>query len=627
MSQAKRTTWSTTDWPSHESHVQRYQRRIFKAAHLGNTRKVRYLQQRLIRSYPAKLIAVHTVTTDTQWRPPGMGKLVKTTDVEWFRMAKSLRLNGAAVTRRLASPSRGRGEKPLGLPILQDLAKQALAKLALEPEWEAYFEPNVYGFRPGRTCQDAVEAIFSNLHHGIDKLVYIDAPWKRFGNVDTIALIDKLGTFPLMARQIKAWLRAGVLQDTRPGVPPRTYGVNAHHLRGTSRNGVVGVRPDGVVGRIPNDSGDGVVRVGTIIGPLLANIALHGLETHLKTYVGGRNFPKPHPGSGRGRKPKEVALGITTYEGDLVITHRNPEIMTAVLDEARTWLARIGLQPDASCKMIPRWTSQSFVFSGFNVITVRRHDRIRVVIRPSRATVAYLVRDLHDVITRNRSVSAYTLIEKLRPRLVTWANYYRYCECSGTFHRVDNVVYQQLRAWTLRRANRVGRRVTMQKYFPSAVIRYNGVLHRVNWAFSGRQKVRGALRPRTVYLPKLAWTQSESWAKVRGKASVYDGDSAYWFRRNSRFISLSPNVVRLFNRQGGRCPWCGRTITAGIPLEVDHVEPLSHGGSRRESNLQLLHRACHIQKSRRDRLQEPDEGKSFTSGSEDESSRKRVGLV
>ncbi len=48
---------------------------------------------------------------------------------------------------------------------MHDRAKQALVKAALEPEWEARFEPNSQGFRPGRSCHDAISAIFNQIRY------------------------------------------------------------------------------------------------------------------------------------------------------------------------------------------------------------------------------------------------------------------------------------------------------------------------------------------------------------------------------------------------------------------------------------------------------------------------------
>lgn len=147
-------TWNKIEWGNSYKIVRRSQRRIFKASQLGDKRKVKQLQQRLIRSSHAKLLAVNQVTT--------LNKGKNNTSLESFgfinpsmklRLAKTLNLNGkASLVKRLAIPI-----------TIQDKAKQALAKLALEPEWEAKFEPNSYGFRPGRSSYDAIEAIFLNL--------------------------------------------------------------------------------------------------------------------------------------------------------------------------------------------------------------------------------------------------------------------------------------------------------------------------------------------------------------------------------------------------------------------------------------------------------------------------------
>ena len=576
MSQNSNLTWDTNVREA-RVHVQRLQRRIFKAALKGDLRTLRALQQRLIRSDHAKHLAVHQVTSRNRGkRTPGVDGVVLTTPSQKQALAKNLRINGkAAPIRRVSIPKPGcRTTRPLGIPTIQDRAKQALAKLALEPEWEARFEPNSYGFRPGRNAHDAIEAIFNNLHHGVDKMVY-DADIRQcFDTIDHAALLRKLNTFPLMARQVRAWLQADVMGEFV--VTPRD------RQAGTPQGGV--------------------------ISPLLANVALHGLETHLKSRVSERAMPKPHPAAARGSRAKRNALGVVRYADDFVLIHRNPEIMAVMIQETRSWLATVGLTISEEKSRV-RWASQGFRFLGFQVTNVRRHGRTRVKITPSKEAVSRLTQKTHDLIVRRRSASAYDLIQSLRPVLIGWANYYRYCECSAAFSRVDNVVYQQLRAWTNRRAVRIGREATMRKYFPhDRTYVARGRTHRSNWIFSGVRCGRRGL-PERNHLPKISWIASESWVKVQGTSSVYDGDRSYWDRRSQRHGSLSPRVSDLIIRQKGRCAWCNQAFIVGEPTDVDHIIPQSRGGSHRKTNLQLLHRACHILKSRSDDLQEPDDGK------------------
>src|SRR5262249_22806013 len=165
---APNDSWENLPWFLLEQDLFRLQKRIYQTSLRGDYPSIRSLQKLLLSSRAAKLIAVRRVTQDN------MGK--KTAGVDGIRsvppehrleLADSLRLDGeAAPVRRVYIPKPGSEElRALGIPTLRDRALQALVKLALEPEWEARFEPNSYGFRPGRSAHDAVEAIFKGIKH------------------------------------------------------------------------------------------------------------------------------------------------------------------------------------------------------------------------------------------------------------------------------------------------------------------------------------------------------------------------------------------------------------------------------------------------------------------------------
>jgi len=487
-------TWNDINWEDSYNIVRRSQRRIFKASQLGDKRKVRYLQQRLIRSPYAKVIAVQQVTTLNKGKnTPRVDGFVPTTPRMKLTLAKNLHLNGkASLVKRVWIPKPGKTEKrPLGIPTIQDRAKQALAKLALEPEWEAKFEPNSYGFRPGRSCHDAIEAIYTNLRHKVDKLVYDADIRKFFDRISHKAIIDKLESFSLMEKQVQAWLQAGIMEE---------YVNTPRVSTGTPQGGV--------------------------ISPLLANIALHGLEEHLKNYVSSRDFPKPHSTAARETRAKRTALGVIRYADDFVIIHRNPEIMEKVIVETKNWLTNIGLEISEEKSRL-RWASQSFNFLGFQIILVKRQKEIRVKITPAKENVKALTDKTRSIIQNNKSASSYKLIYLLRPVLIGWGNYFRYCECKETFKKVDNVVYNQLRAWVLRRATRQGRIVTMRKYFPEGrEYRFQNRTYKANWIFSGSQVGKGG-KPVNVYLPKISWISSKSFVKVTDSSSAYDSNHVY----------------------------------------------------------------------------------------------------
>merc|ERR1711933_344010 len=157
-----------------EFRVKRYQTRIYKASRDNNSYKIRCLQKRLLRSLDAKLMAIKQVTTLNKVKKiPGVGQK-RFTDNEKSKLVQKLRLDGKVLT--IKSVYFGKPEKkdkrllPGSISVIsnyfvEDRAKQALCLLALEPEWEARFESNSYGFRPGRSCHDAIKSIFINLQN------------------------------------------------------------------------------------------------------------------------------------------------------------------------------------------------------------------------------------------------------------------------------------------------------------------------------------------------------------------------------------------------------------------------------------------------------------------------------
>ncbi|MEO1561525.1 MAG: reverse transcriptase/maturase family protein [Cyanobacteria bacterium J06632_19] len=205
-------------------------------------------------------------------------------------------------------PKPGKKEKrPLGIPTIEDRAKQALIKLALEPEWEAKFESNSHGFRPGRSTHDAIEAIRIVIS-GKPKYV-LDADIAQcFDRINHIRLLDKINTTPKFRRQIKAWLKGGVMennvfQDTESGTPQ-----------------------------------------GGICSPLLANIALHGMQKLIESqYPAHSNGTIKRFRSKFGRddvsQPK-----LIRYADDLVIICDEKRVILHCRQLIEDWLSEIGLE-------------------------------------------------------------------------------------------------------------------------------------------------------------------------------------------------------------------------------------------------------------------------------------------
>lgn len=561
--------WKTVVWQSVEQRINRVQRRLYKASLNGNQKLVHWLQKSLINSIDAKLLAVRLVTTfnKASYAKMGVDRKQYTNDRLKEALVRTLRIDGKAQPiRRVWIPKPGKKEKrPLEIPTIRDRAKQALAKLALEPEWEARFEPNSYGFRPGRRTQDAIEAIFLSLHHKYPKWVYNADISKCFDRINHDVLLEKIQTFPKMREQISAWLKAGIMEGYENNPKSITYPTQ------------------------------GTPTEGKGVSPLLANIALHGLEFHLKEFVGKLKI-KPKENSNRGVVAREKALSVIRYADDFVLIHVNKNIMDLCIQETSRWLSHIGLEINEQ-KSSLRCGNQSFLFLGFQIIQVVCKGKYKVKITPSKIKIKNLLDKVRNIIQNNKATSSFNLINMLRPVILGWANYFKYSECKNIFNKIGHLIFQKLRAWVFRRDTRNGRIRVRDKYFPKGKqYNFGGSIHKDNWTLCGQQKSKcGILKEN--HLPSITWVKSEKFVKVKGTKSPYDGDYIYWTLRLKKYASLSIQVRTLLRKQTAICAICKIPFTCLDKMEIDYIIPRSKGGVDLYINKQLLHRSCHITKT------------------------------
>src|SRR6266699_96630 len=299
--------WSNIPWRKPERYVYRMQKRIYKAKQRQDTRTVRGLKRVLKRSKAAKTLAVRQVTQDNRGkRTAGIDGVKNLNAAERLAMVTTLSLSGkASPVRRVWIPKPDKDEKrPLGIPTMTDRARQALAKMVLEPEWEAVFEPNSYGFRPGRSCHDAIEQIFTAMRK--EKYV-LEADIKGcFDNIAHEALLDKIND-PELRPIRKKWLKAGIMDQ----------GVFQETEQGTPQGG--------------------------LISPLLANIALHGLEEDTKEALltSLKKAEKPYH---RGNQRTKETLQVIRYADDFVVMHKDLSVIQAAAKYIATWIGKMRLQ-------------------------------------------------------------------------------------------------------------------------------------------------------------------------------------------------------------------------------------------------------------------------------------------
>jgi RNA-directed DNA polymerase len=289
--------WNDLPWKQFERQVFKLQKRIYRASQRGDVKTVHKLQRLLMHSWSAKCLAVRRVTQDNQGKKTagidGMKSLSPTHRLALVSILKLL--PQARPVRRVWIPKPGTQEKRgLGIPVMYDRALQALVKLALEPEWEARFEPNSYGFRPGRCTHDAIEAIRFSIRLQ-DKYVLDADLAKCFDRINHQALLRKLATFPALRRVIKSWLKAGVME-----------------------------------GLVLTPTEEGCPQ-GGVVSPLLANVALHGLEEHITS-----SFPTRIKREGQSLRWQPT---VVRYADDLVILHRDKTVIEQAKQRAADWLA------------------------------------------------------------------------------------------------------------------------------------------------------------------------------------------------------------------------------------------------------------------------------------------------
>ena len=559
--------WKEIDWKKVEVRVFKLQKRIYRASRSGNISKVHKLQRLLYKSWSAKVLAVRRVTQDNKGKKTaGIDGIKSVAPKERLKLVEELGLDGKCKsTRRIWIPKPGKDEKrPLGIPTMKERAKQALLKMALEPEWEAKFEPNSYGFRPGRSCHDAIEAIWLGINKKAKYVLDADIA-KCFDRIDHNALLRKLNNTPTVARQIRAWLESGVLDKGD---------------------------------WFPTDEG---TPQGGVISPLLANVALHGMEEAVKQFAESCNFIKA-----KGKRDKRSSLNFVRYADDFVIIHEDLNVIEKCKEIIAGWLSGIGLELKPSktriCHTLKNLNEEKagFDFLGFTIrqFPVGKHHNGRLgtgyktIVKPSEEKVKLHYQKIADTITALNSTKQSDLISILNPIIRGWCNYYASVCSKEIFSDLKDMVQKRLFRWAKRRHP--------HKSWDWVSKRYWHNLDNDRWVFSTPSNQPNDPTCGNLHLIKHSWTPIVRHTKVKGDVSPYNGDWRYWSQRMGKYVGIPSNIATLMKKQKGKCSHCGLYFKDGDIQEIDHIIPKKLGGKSSYKNLQLLHRHCHHVKSASD---------------------------
>jgi RNA-directed DNA polymerase len=510
--------WQSIDWRMVEDDVWRLRLRIFTATQAGDLKRVRNLQKLMLRSRANTLASVRRVTEINAGRKtPGVdGRIAllpqsKAELADWAQHRSSSWKPRAV--KRVFIPKAGGKQRPLGIPVIADRVLQARVVNALEPEWEARFEPKSYGFRPGRGCQDAISAIYLTLKGKSPQRRWVlDADLKAaFDRIDHDHLLAQLGTFPARGL-VEGWLKAGVLER----------GQFAPTEEGTPQGGVV--------------------------SPVLLNVALHGLEG-----AAGVRYRKLGTHAAESVEGSPVLI---RYADDLVVLCHSHDEAQQVKAKLAVWLTPRGLVFNEDKTRIVH-VDAGFDFLGFNV---RRYDG-KLLIKPSPAALRRIRERLRTEMKALRGANVSAVLHKIDPIVRGWSAYYRTVVSSDAFTALDDYMWKLTYKWAKHGHQNKSRHWIVNRYFG----RFNKS-RQDRWVFGNRDT--GA------HLRKFAWTKIVRHQMVAGTSSPDDPSlTEYWSerRRKGPPPPLDAISLRLLKLQTGRCPLCGDFL-----LHADHRPQTPH---------------------------------------------------
>ncbi|NMF66086.1 RNA-dependent DNA polymerase [Brasilonema octagenarum UFV-E1] len=501
-------SWKNLPWKKFRRELFRLQVRLFKAVKAGDMRKARSLQKLILKSQAARFLAIRQVTQlNAGKKTAGIDRKASLSHEERFQLEELLKnhyLNWHhSKLREIPIPKKNGKTRILKVPTIADRAWQCLAKYALEPAHEATFHAKSYGFRPGRSAHDALKATFSNLNskaNGINKRVLEIDIEKCFDRINHTTIMDNLIAPKSLKIGIFRCLKAGI----HPDFPEQ----------GTPQGGVV--------------------------SPLLANIALNGVESAHRYH---RNGFKISPKTAA----KDIMEPCIRYADDMIIMLRPEDNAEEILEKVSQFLTERGMSISKEKTKVTAST-EGFNFLGWH-IKVQSNGKFNCV--PSEDNYKTFRKKVKAIV-KCSNYGSKEKAEKLAPLVRGWRNYHKLCSLRGS----------RFSLW-----------------------------HTNNAAFKKFNREKGNTKESSTELIKKAFprTPKSEYIIVQGNKSPYDGDITYWSERNSKLYQNETS--KALKRQNHTCGYCNMKMLSGETVHLHHID--SNHSNWKTNNLTAVHESCH----------------------------------
>lgn len=396
-------SWKNLNWKKLRRDLFRLQKRVYEAIRAGDKRKAKSLMKLILKSTAARLLAVRQVTQlNAGKKTAGVDGKASLNFEEKFQLVEELgNINNwkHKPLREIPIPKKNGKTRILKVPTIEDRAWQCLVKYAIEPAHEATFHPRSYGFRPGRSAHDAQKFLFDNLNS------QKRGKEKRVIELDIKKCFDRISHKTIMERLIAPWsIKVGIFRCLKAGVNPE------FPSQGTPQGGVV--------------------------SPLLANIALNGIE--------------------------EIHTSVR-YADDMVIILKPQDEATAILGWVQDFLAKRGMEISEEKTFLTK-TTDGFDFLGWH-FKVQDNGKFRSY--PSEENFKAF-RDKVKNIVNSSSYGAVVKAEKLAPIVRGWRNYHRYCKMDGSRYSLYHTQHRAYRVFNKEtKQDRYSSKKLLDKAFPA----------------------------------------------------------------------------------------------------------------------------------------------------------------